>query len=303
MDGPTMGEGSRLSIAECADLSARKKKRVRYIERYADTVISHPLYSHFLERPYVRALAIGVPLLKVPDDIAPRSSRKAMIRILHSPSHPAAKGTTRVREAIRALNDDGLAIDYVEISGQPNAVVLKELLRADIVVDQLFSDTPMAGFATEAASVGRPIVVGSCDWDEIRRAIPETEAGPVFACDAEGVEEAVRTLVTDAELRRELGKRARAFVVRRSDATAVARRFLQVIVGDVPADWICRPSECRHLCGAGMPSELVRSVVRDLVGGFGRASLQVADKPELQATLIAWAFSETGTEAAESSCR
>lgn len=294
MDGPTMGEGSGRSIAECAAIAVRSKQRVRHLERYADTVISHPLYSHYLERPYVRALAIGVPLLDIPQVVERPAMPDGRVRILHSPSHPLAKGTPRVREAVDALVAQGLPIDYVEVSGQPNAVVLRELLKADVVVDQLYSDTAMAGFATEAASVGRPVIVGSCDWAEIRRVIPEDEVGPVLACDADGVEDAIRALVTDATLRRELGDRARSFVAIHADSTAVAQRFMQVLDDAVPPDWVCLPSDCRHLCGAGLPGNRVREVVRALVDGHGREALQLGDKPELESSLINWAFAEPG---------
>jgi glycosyltransferase involved in cell wall biosynthesis len=297
MDGPTMGEGSGRSIAECAAIAARRKQRVRHLERYVDAVISHPLYSHFLERPYVRALAIGLPLSDIPEVLGRPTAPAGRVRILHSPSHPQAKGTPRVREAVQTLVAEGLPIDYVEVSGQPNAVVLRELLDADLVVDQLYSDTPMAGFATEAASVGRAVIVGSCDWAEILRAIPADEVGPVLACDADGVEDAIRALVTDAAKRRELGDRARAFVTAHAASTAVAQRFMQVLDGAVPPDWVCLPSDCRHLCGAGMPSDRVRRVVRDLVTEFGQDSLQLRDKPELQASLVHWAFSRGAPDA------
>jgi hypothetical protein len=135
--------------------------------------------------------------------------------------------------------------------------------------------------------------VGSCAWSEIQRVIPSDEAGPVRACDEEHVAEAIDELVVDHETRRELGERAQAFAISRCDPSAVARRFLQVIDGSFPPGWLCAPADTRHLCGAGLPSDRVRQVVREVVAEFGREALQLTDKPELEAALISWAFPAT----------
>lgn len=294
MDGPTIGGSSSRSISDCAHLAQRLKSRARTVERYCDVVVSHSLYSHFLERPYVRFLAIGLPVQLPPIESETRTGAGSGIRVLHSPSDPTVKGTLAVREAVRQVTAQGVPIEYVEVSGQPNATVLRELQMADVVIDQLYSDTPMAGFAAEAATVGRPVIVGSCDWDEIRRAVPAHEAGPVQPCDAEHLVEALRILATDATARRDLGDRARSFALDRCDPTQVARRFESIIRDRIPSDWYSDPSDCRHLCGAGVPPERVQSVVRELVARHGRESLQLGDKPVLEAQLVAWATSSPG---------
>ena len=289
MDGPTMGGASSRSIADCLQLTRQLKRKAQTAERYADVIVSHPLFSHFLERPYVRFLAVGLPVLELPAEVRTRTSRPSGIRVLHSPSDPAVKGTLLIREAVNQVIAEGVEIEYVEVSGQPNAVVLRELQLADVVIDQLYSDTPMAGFAAEAASVGCPAIVGSCDWEEIRRAMPAREVGPVQASDAEHLAEAIRILASDPTARHDLGDRARAFAVERDDPSRVAQRFREIIDDRIPADWYSDPADCRHLCGAGLPAERVREVVRDLVARHGRASLELADKPVLEAQLVEWA--------------
>ena len=288
MDGPSIGNASGLSIEQCASLAERRKGNVRLLELQADAIVSHPLYSHFLERPYVRYLSVGLPVLDLPAGVTnPEAATR--IRVLHSPSDPDAKGSARIRAAAEELAGEGLPIDYVEVSGQPHAVVLDELVKADLVVDQLYSDTPMAGFAAEAASFGRPVIVGSCAWAEIRRAVPRPDSAPVRACAPGEISSAIRELALDPIARRELGERGRAFAVARCAPAEVARRFLRVLEDDIPADWYGNPSDTRHLCGAAAPSERIRSVVHELLTQHGRHALQLADKPDLEAALVGWA--------------
>ena len=96
-------------------------------------------------------------------------NEQRLIRILHSPSSPEVKGTYLIRQAINALKAKGYPIDYVEIMGKPNTVVIAELEKCDFIVDQLYSDTPMSGFATEAAFFGKTAVVGGYGWQEVEK--------------------------------------------------------------------------------------------------------------------------------------
>lgn len=296
MDGADMAASAHRSISDCAALTALKKKKIRRIEQHADVVLCHPLYSHFLERPYVRALSIGMPLLAIPADVRPSESDERPVRVLHSPSHQQAKGTQRIRDVIDELIAEGLPIDFVEVSGMPHADVRRELELADFVVDQLYSDTAMAGFANEAASFGRPAVVGSLGWEEIERTLPPEEIGPVRACHPDDITEAIRELVTEHQARRELGDRARRHVMLRSDPSIVAERFLRVLTDGPAAEWVSDPSDTRYLFGSGLPSERVRAIVRDLVREHGPGSLQLGDKPELESSMIEWATSMSRSE-------
>ncbi|TAK01682.1 MAG: glycosyltransferase family 1 protein [Chloroflexota bacterium] len=289
MDGPTMGGDSSLSIRGCAERAAIQKARIREIERHADWIVSHPPLSHFLETPYVRFLALGVPVLDLPPAPPPPPAGRVPVRILHSPSDPEAKGTRWIREAVERITAEGVPLEYVEVIGRPHADVLEELTRADLVIDQLYSDTPMATFAAEAASFGRPVIVGSCDWEEIARVVPVPEAAPVRTCAPAEVADAIRELATDAAARRALGARARTFAVDRCAPRRVAERFMAVIDGQIPEDWFADPVDVRHRCGACLPATRVRTVIAELVASHGRPALQLEDKPELAARLVDWA--------------
>jgi hypothetical protein len=286
MDGQDMSVGGGMSIADCAALAIRKKHQIRWIERYASVVISHPLYSHFLERPYVRALALGMPGdPEAQVDPIPARTPSERTRILHSPSNPEAKGTAAIRRAIKSIADDHLAIDYVEVIDAPHHRVLSEIEASDFVVDQIYSDTPMAGFATEAAWRARPAIVGSYGWDEMRRLLPADELPPVRECDPDEVEQAIRDLIYDSDHRQALGQRAKDFIANHSGAGQVAERFVRVFHGDIPAEWMSDPGDVRYCLGCGLPRDRVQDLVRSMIDKYGRSSLQLEDKPVLEALL------------------
>lgn len=287
LDGSEMSHERGLTIVDCVRNTRRKKRAVGRMERHATAIVSHPAYGLLHERSFTSFLAVGIPRSVVLKP--PRPVRNRAVRILHAPSHPAAKGTPRVREAIEKVRGRGREIDYVELTGVPNEVVLDELAQCDFVVDSVYSDTPIAGFAADAALFGKPAVVGGYAWDELRRFTPPDDFPPSHCCDPGELEGAIERLIDDEAYRTELGRAAHEFVIRRWSARAVAKRFLQLFAGTAPEEWTCDPRAIRYVGGWGQSQERSRELTRAVIDGFGSAALQLADKPELELLYLEFA--------------
>ena len=280
LDGSLMdGRGAE----ECIALTRAVKDRLRTIERSVDLVVSNPLSSQLHERPFVSFLALGVPRrcreASVPTAGAPRA--------LHSPSHPAAKGTQEIRAAVRRLNERGVELELVELTGRPNADVLAAIAECDFVVDQIYGDVAMAGFASEAACAARPAVVGGYGRDALAAAMCGEPLPPVELCDPADVEAAIERLATDEAHRLRLGADARTFVAERWAPKEVAGRLLAALAGD--GSLVVDPRDVDYAEGAGFSRERLAELLREVVALGGRQALQVSDKPELERRLLALA--------------
>lgn len=64
------------------------------------------------------------------------------IVIVHAPTSPVIKGTPLVRAAIKRLREEDYVFEYVELTNQPNAVVLATLERAHVVLNQFYAFIP-----------------------------------------------------------------------------------------------------------------------------------------------------------------
>ena len=144
----------------------------------------------------------------------------------------------------------GARIEYRELVGQPNHEVLRALRWCDFVVDEVYSDTPMARFATEAAYFGKAAVVGSyaAALYHVREDPP---LPPSLLCHPDEIEEAIMSLASDASLRGELGLRAQAFVTQQWSPADVAGRLLRLIDGAAPAEWVVQPRDLTYVHGWG----------------------------------------------------
>jgi hypothetical protein len=178
------------SAAICADLEL-----LSYVRRYFDVVYLLPL-----------AVELGPP-----PDFAPR--REGPLRVVHAPSAPRIKGTDVIRAELEGLEGVELRL----VSGVPHDEVLAAIRDADVVVDQLNSET-YGVVAIEGMAAGKPVL---CEYDRSKLASWCHDV-PIVFCEPGTVAERVRELAADPAERERLGRAGRAFVERVNDPDRVA---------------------------------------------------------------------------------
>lgn len=266
----------------------RCKRKILLHEKYADYLINSPATAHFHERQYINWFAIGIPrkLQNHQKIVIPPPKKNGLIRILHSPSNPLVKGTTEIINILNKLHQKGYPIEVIKIQNMPNEAVLKELADCDFIVDQLYSDTPLATLATEAAFFGKPAVVGGYFANSGNDLLDSGNLPPSLFVLPDEVESAIERLIVDVEFREKLGEKARQFVLSQWSLTKVAGRYLQLLNDDVPTQWWCNPSSVDYLHGCGLPEGRTKRLISLLTSQFGKNALQVHDKPDLEAALV-----------------
>lgn len=262
-------------------VTRRCKARLRLQERYANYWINSPAAAHFHQLPYIGWPSIGIPRNLVFPKLEGRKQGDA-IRILHSPSNPLAKGTPTILQAIDRLREKGHAIEFVLIQNMPNERVLQELACCDFVIDQLYSDAPMAGFVTEAAHFAKPAVVAGYFAPLVSDFLEQVNIPPSLFVLPEEIESAIERMIVDSSFRSELGNKAHAFVRLHWDVREVAARFMRLLKDDVPVHWWRDPMKTSYLEGSGLPRERVRRLVASVIECGGVAALQLQDKPLLE---------------------
>jgi hypothetical protein len=272
-----------IEFQDIVKVTRKRKAQIKKIERYADIIIDNPLSSHFHEKSVIVVQIIGIPFKCDKDYRIKAEFRHSRgIRILHSSSDLEGKGTLRIREIIKNLQAKSYPLEFIEIIGKSNAVVLNELAHCDFVIDQLYSDTPMASFATEAAYFGKPAIVGGYGQAEIRRIFPAEKIPPVFFCHPDEMEKAIEKLIVDEIYRKELGRKVKQFVETNWTPKKVAKRYLQLIRGNIPEDWLYDPKDISYLHGCGLPEYRSKELIKSVIEKGGKKALQLSDKPDLE---------------------
>ncbi len=277
--------------------SKRIRSKVQFLCKHAKYIIGAPFStSQFAETKLVNIFHLGTPVSfatsyqkQESSDRDDHSENNLTVRILHSPSHSAAKGSVIIEEAIKNLKRKGYQIDLVIIQDQPNAEVIRQIRRCDMVVDQIYSDTPMAAFATEAAYFGKPTVVAGYRLEELRRFVPDELWPPSMVCHPDHIESAIESMITDRGKRYRIGAAAQKFIQQRWHAAEVAKRYLKIIEGNIPEDWWFDPRDIEYLEGFGQSIELSRRNISLLVKTYGTDSLQLTHRPKLETSFLEFA--------------
>lgn len=279
------------AVARMTREAAAQKRQIQRIEKYADYIVNWLPQAYFHERPIVLGNIIGLPATapaEQPARPAPEAAGRPPV-VLHAPSKSLAKGSPLIRAAVERLKQRGLDFQYVEVSGQPHAKVMELLGQCDFVVDQVFSDTPMAGFATEAAFFGKPALVGGYFAEVINDYVPPEAVAPSLYVHPDQLEETMARLIVDADYRLKAGQRAREYARTYLAPAKVAARFLRLIEDDVPAQWFRNPADIKYLAGDSLPLEQVRARVAAVIRTAGAGALRLSDKPELERAFVDFA--------------
>ena len=292
IDGFVVSEKLEENVSELIKLVKKQKVEFEKIEKFSDVRIIHPATAHFAEKEIVSFLHIGIPMFINHADPVEVKSASDQITILHCPSVLKAKGTYQIRKAIIDLQKKGHQIKYIEISNQPNKVVLETLKKCDFVIDQIYSTSPMPGFVTEAASFGKPAVICGYYYNAINKILPERKIPPSHFCHPDELVNGVEKLILDRNYRVELGRRAYDFVATQWNPKKVAARFIKVIGNEFPNDWIYNPKDIKYVHGAGISESKARQVVKAMLEHGGKPVLQLSDKPDLERLFVDFAYTE-----------
>ena len=288
----------------------RQKRKVRWLERLATACVNAPGTSHFHERPVINWFAFGLPRTTgtqaapgvrqevdspgaCPAAFDASRGRSGVtsdpLRLVHSPSNPVVKGTAQIQATVERLQQRGFNLEFVALKGVSNEQVLASLRRCDLLVDQLYSDTPMAGLATEAALLGKPALVGGYFAREMPEALGGMPMPPTRFVDPDLFEQALEELVNSASARAALATAASNFVQTEWSCDQVASRLLRILRGEASASWWFDPANVKYLAGCGLSEDAARERVRQLIDHAGVGALQLADKPVLEEAFQSWA--------------
>lgn len=257
-------------IEKIYSITREKAAKIKMLEKYMDLIDYSPS-SHFHTKPYLIFNCIGIPV-DIKEKVRIDKKNVDKVRILHAPSDQKAKGTVIVRNIVKEMQEEGYDFEYMEVSGLPHRVVLEKMAMSDIVVDQVYSDTPMAGFATEAAINGVPVVVGGYYAEVYKKVLPDPIAPTVY-CNPEELKEKIIYLIEHEEERIRIGEKERAYVEGHCLAETVANKFLRIFDHSYPKEWIMNPSDNDYIWGYGQSREAVANEITRLIDRYGTEAL------------------------------
>ena len=284
MSGNYIYEDYSLEVVYKITKNLNKKNQI--IDKYADYIICGPASTQFFNRKTINFQTIGLPidLSTIKVDTVDIKNKKAT-HIVHAPSTKKQKGSDIFFKIINELKEDGYSIQYDELYNLPNIEVLKRLAVCDFVLDEIYSDTTVAGLATEAAYFSKPTIVGGY-YKQIGRDLNNIPIPPSLYVNPSEIKSAVVKLIEDIQFRTALGNDVKKYVSTLWTPEAVANRFLRIINDDIPQEWFFDASKSDYLYGWGVSKEDLKEFLKKYVGKFGRDGLFLSHNPTLEDKIL-----------------
>jgi|WetSurMetagenome_2_1015567.scaffolds.fasta_scaffold23190_3 hypothetical protein len=286
MNGLFVRDDHSIPLSKIRCKSKKQILSVRLSEIFANDIISCEAISQFEKRPYIDWYWVGIPL-EIDQDAGKERfvvSKGDTIRILHSPSNRTVKGSDLISDIISRLKEKGYPIEFTEITNKPHDEVIRELERTHLVIDQLYSDTPMATFSAEASMHAVPVVVGGYLAEDIIK--NDISKVPTIFCTPDRVEEVVESLLNAPEKLSSFGKMAEGYVKDRCDRKNVAGRYI-VILSENKDDVRYRdPYEDRYIKGSGAPLTTMTDTYSRIYHKWGEKGFMLNDRKNLLASVL-----------------
>jgi glycosyltransferase involved in cell wall biosynthesis len=200
-----------------SDIRGKSRAELAYGKRADSEIVGSYAALEWVPEAHVIPPGLDLrPFTPVPPSDSPRPL------VVHAPSNREKKGTQWVIDACAQLP---VELDIVE--GVPHDVARERYAKADIVVDQLNAGWHGV-FALESMALGKPVVT------HLKPELVERSAEgygirlPIVPATKETLVDALRPLVEQPALRRELGAQSRAYVEQVHDIDRIADRLVDL---------------------------------------------------------------------------
>jgi len=205
------------------DWDARKRKMLQRLANFGVRIAADPEMAIYMKAFFKDIHQFWQPIDAQKLDYKPPEPSQKKPLLLHIPTHPFVKGTVHIRHAFERLKSEGLSFDY-EIA-EPNLTqeqFRKKLSECDIYVDELRCGT--YGYtAVEAAGSGKPTVTYI-----LEQVVAQYPADlPFVNANPDTIYDVLKMLILDGELRHDIGKKSRDFVVKYHDIPKTVQDLIQ----------------------------------------------------------------------------
>lgn len=212
---PSLRHGLLLSYPQAARDESRIARRVRYWTEHADIVLCGYMVDGMSrwDAPVYDVISIDTGQW-TPGQTRPRHDGvDGVVKVIHTPNHRGFKGTEFLVAAVEALRSEGLKVELILVEGVQNSEVRRLMQEADILAEQ-FVATGYAMSAVEGMASGLPVMsnLENETYTRVFRRYAYLEECPVVSTTPETLRRNLRALVTDPDLREQLGRAGREYV-------------------------------------------------------------------------------------------
>lgn len=198
------------------------KIKLDFLSQYIDDCIvaDYELYEYV--KDYYKNIHFLPQAIDLTNYSIENDENDSELLIVHAPTSPEIKGTVYVLEAIEYLKSK-YKFNFILVQNMSHEDAKKVYNQADIIIDQILLGT-YGLFAIETMAMGKPVITWISDYmkDKYPKELPIIPANP------DCLSEKIEILIKDAEMRKEIGIKSRAYVENYHDVKKVCSKLVQL---------------------------------------------------------------------------
>ena len=263
---------------------------LRWMENFASEIIGSPYStSIYANRPFLNFFDFGLPSPSVETGVRVQAEcGKAGLKVLHAPSSRATKGTSDIIKIVDRVRNEGHPINLTILEGYSNAALLERIPQFDLVIDQLYCDTPMPGLALECVHLGVPVLVAGYQLRELESFMPNKRLPPTIICHPDELKNQLIRLTKSQSQLVTYKEESSRYVLNLDNRPSVGKAFLEVMEGNHQLSKI-NPREIRYFEGIGQPQITTARQILSVYDYGGVRAMGLKAKPELANEILDWA--------------
>jgi len=202
---------------------SRKDQKIKIKKwlKYADAILVSEPDLHFVSpdsilSPQVIDMSYWTP------GSEPESEKDGIIRIVHAPSSRRKKGTDFIESAVENLKKKGYSIELLMAERLTHDKIKELYEKSDIGIDQVLYGWH-GKVSVELMALSKPVI---CYINpEYAKYRPDL---PIVNANKESIEQALENLIRNPNLRREIGKKSREYVLQYHDVDKVVDQLFKI---------------------------------------------------------------------------
>lgn len=209
-------------------LNPRYEKSVDTVKKYFDVagcaMIEYDHTSLAFDENKFKRIPLPIDIKNI--SFAPAKNRKK-IKIAHTPTRRGFKGSAIVIEAIELLKNKRNDFEFITIEGKSYSEYLKIISDIDIVIDQVYSQSPGMN-ALEMIGAGKIVLTGATEtgksYFDFMEDFPGINASPMPSILAEDISQAIDNRSNFSEL----SEKGRSYIEKNHSCSYSASKFLEL---------------------------------------------------------------------------
>ena len=230
---PSLRHVMNISYPQMARAEKKIEDRVFYWSRHADSLICHFMFADGMPRNDVgifSAVIIDTDHWKPRPHYSKANGRNGVVKVIHTPNHRGFKGTEYVLHSVKQLQAEGLQVELLLIENLQNEEVRRLMAEETDILAEQFVACAYAMSGMEGMASGLPVLANLSleAYTQVFRRYSYLNECPILSTTIETLTDHLRILVTQPELREELGRAGRKYVEKYHSARTAQFLFSRI---------------------------------------------------------------------------